>query len=114
MPEFMFLIRGGDEVERSPEEMQAIVREYIAWAQRLRAEGRMKGGDELASGGKVVRRQADRLLVSDGPYAEGKELVGGYFLIEAEDEEQAVKIAGDCPGLLRQGAVEVRQIVDHG
>jgi hypothetical protein len=73
----------------------------------------MLGGDELASGGKVVRKQGDRLMVSDGPYAEGKELIGGYFLIEADDEKHATRIAGDCPGLLRSGAVEVRAIVDH-
>lgn len=113
MPQYMLLIRGDDEVERSPEEMQGIVKEYIAWAGRLRAEGRMLGGDELASGGKVVRKWGGSLQVSDGPYAEGKELVGGYFLIEADSDDHAARIAGDCPGLSRNGAVEVRAIVDH-
>jgi hypothetical protein len=113
MPQYMLLIRGDDEVVRSPEEMQAIVKEYIAWAGRLRSEGRMLGGDELAGGGKIVRKQGDRLMLSDGPYAEGKELVGGYFLIDADDEDHAARIAGDCPGLTRNGAVEVRAIVDH-
>jgi hypothetical protein len=113
MAQYMLLIRGDDEVERSPEEMQGIVQEYIAWARRLQAEGRMHGGDELASSGKVVRKQGDRLLVSDGPYAEGKELVGGYFLIDADSDDHAAQIAGECPGLRRNGAVEVRAVVDH-
>jgi hypothetical protein len=113
MAKYMFLIRGGEAEERSAEEMQAVVREYIAWAQRLRAEGRMLDGDELGAGGSVVRKSNGKLLVTDGPYAEGKETVGGYFLIEADSDEHAAQIAGDCPGLSRSGAVEVRPIVEH-
>jgi hypothetical protein len=113
MARYMFLIRGDDETERTEDENRAIVGEYIAWARKLREEGRMLDGDELANTGKVVRRKGDQILVSDGPYAESKEIVGGYFLIRADDEEQAARIAGECPGLKRGGAVEVRPIVEH-
>lgn len=113
MAQFMLLIRGDEEVQRSPAEMQSIVEEYIAWARKLRSEGRMLGGDELANNGKLVRGYGATASVSDGPYAETKEAIGGYFLIEADDQTHAVEIAKACPGLKRGGAVEVRAIVDH-
>jgi hypothetical protein len=113
MARYMLLIRGDDEQERSPSEIQAVLEQYIAWAKRLREEGRMLGGNELGPGGKVVRKSAAETRVTDGPYTETRETVGGYFLIEAEDEAEAVRIAGDCPGLARGGAVEVREVLSH-
>ncbi len=109
MPQYMLLIRGDDEVDRSPAEMQAVVSEYIAWAGKLRAAEQMLGGDELAANGWVIRSSG----VTDGPYAESKEGVGGYFLIEAADDAAAVEITRACPGLVRGGLVELRPIVDH-
>jgi hypothetical protein len=109
----MLLIRGDDEAERSPAEMQGIVEEYMAWARQLRSEGRMLGGDELSANGRLVRGHGASATVSDGPFTETKEAIGGYFLIEADGESQAVDIARACPGLKRGGAVEVRAIVDH-
>ena len=73
----------------------------------------MLGGDELESKGKVIQSNGSGLQVSDGPYTETKEVIGGYFLIEADNEGQAVEIAKACPGLKRGGVVEVRGIVDH-
>ncbi len=113
MAQYMLLIRGDEEAQRSPEEMQTILQEYMAWARRLRDENRMLGGDELESRGKVVKGTASSLQVSDGPYTETKEVIGGYFLIEADTESQAVEIAKACPGLKRGGVVEVRGIIDH-
>ena len=113
MAQFMLLIRGDDEVQRSPEESQAVLSEYIAWARRLQEENRMLGGDELESTGKFIKMNDAGLQVSDGPYTETKEVIGGYFLIEADSETQAVEIAKACPGLTRGGVVEVRAIIDH-
>ncbi len=113
MPQFILLIRGDDEPEYTPAEMQAIVGEYIAWARKLRDSNIMVGGDELAPEGSVVRGTANGVQVTDGPYAESKEGVGGYFLIEAADLAEATRIAQECPGLKRNGLVEVRPIVDH-
>ena len=113
MPQFMLLIRGADEPEVSPEQSRAIVEQYMHWARKLRAENRMLGGDELADGGKTLIRSGADLKVVDGPYAETKETIGGYFLIEADDLNHAVEIASECPRLRRDGAVEVREIVDH-
>jgi len=109
----MLLIRGDDTVERSPAEMQAIVQEYMAWAGKMRSEGRLLGGDELSGTAKLIRGSNGQLTVTDGPFTETKETIGGYFLIEANDEGHAVQIARECPGLKRDGAVEVRQVVEH-
>lgn len=113
MARYMLFIRGADDRESSPAERQAVVQQYIAWAQNLRADGRMLDGDELGPNGLVVRKQGEKILVTDGPYAEGKELIGGYFLIEADSDEHAAQIARECPALARNGAVEVRPIVEH-
>ncbi len=111
MPEFMFLFRGGEADRKSPEEMQALVQEYIAWVRLLREKGKFKAGDELQGNGRVVSRNGSR--VTDGPFVETKDAVGGYFLIEAADYDEAVAIAAQSPNLNNGGWVEVRQISDY-
>jgi hypothetical protein len=113
MAQFMLLIRGDDNPDITPEQAKAVVQQYRAWAGKLRAENRMLGGDELATGGKTLVSSGGDVRLVDGPYAETKEFIGGYFLIEADDETHAVAIARECPGLRRDGAVEIRAIVDH-
>ena len=111
MAKFMLLIRGGDDETRdyTPEQYQHVIQRYIDWSAKLRREGRNHGGDELKSGGKVVRMRGGQAVV-DGPYAETKESIGGYFIIEAADLDEAAEIAKGCPVLLHDGAVEVREI----
>jgi hypothetical protein len=111
MPDFVFLFRGGEADRRSPEEMQRIVERYIAWVRELRAQGKFKAGDELRAEGRIVTRQGGQ--ITDGPFIETKEAVGGYFLIEAADYAEAVAIARRSPNLDNGGAVEVRQISDY-
>jgi hypothetical protein len=111
MPEFMLLIKQGDYTDYSPEQMQQIVQKYIAWAGKLRERGLMKGGDELQSTGRVVSLENGKIV--DGPYAETKESVGGYFLIEVKDYEEAVAITRECPGLQHGASIEIRQISDY-
>ena len=113
MPRYMLLLHGDDSVEYSPQQMQRIVEEYMAWARQLRNEGHMLGGDELDGGGKVIRGAGAEVSVTDGPFTETKETIGGYFLIEAANEAQAVEISKQCPGLKRGGAVELRAVIDH-
>src|SRR5204863_3792911 len=113
LPQSMLLIRGDDEPSQSAEETQRIVQEYIAWARHLRDQDKMRGGDELAPRGKVVSGIGSAACVTDGPFAESKELIGGYFLIEATNEAEAVEIARECPGIKRGRSVEVRTIIDH-
>ncbi|MBK9941632.1 MAG: YciI family protein [Kouleothrix sp.] len=111
MAQFMLLIRGGDDAIRdyTPEQYQQVIQRYIDWSARLRREGRNGGGDELKPGGKTVRTRDGRPFV-DGPYPETKEAIGGYFLIEAADLDEAAMIAGECPVLGHGGCVEVREI----
>src|SRR2546426_10236356 len=113
MAQFRLLMRGDAEVKRSPQEMEGIVQEYMAWAGKLRAEGRMLGGDELSGDGKMIRGAGAEARVTDGPFVETKEAIGGYFLIEASNQAEAISIGKQCPGLKRGGAVELRQIVEH-
>jgi hypothetical protein len=113
MATFMLLLHESPAVTRdlSPAEVQGIIDRYKAWAEGLGRSGRLRGGDKLGDGeGRVMRAAADgRPVVTDGPYAESKEVVAGYFLLEAADYDEAVALAGDCPHLAF-GTVEVRRI----
>src|SRR5690348_2872426 len=94
----------------SPEEMQAIVRRYKAWSEKLAQAGRMAGGNKLEDAtGRVLRGEGGSLRINDGPYAETKDLVAGYFLIKAESWDDAVEWSKDCPHLAF-GTVEIRKI----
>jgi hypothetical protein len=106
MSNFMFLFRGGSS-PASPEEMQAQMQKWMTWIQRLREEGKYVAGDPLQGGGKVL---TSRKIITDGPFAEGKEIVGGYFLVRAETIDQAAEMAKDCPIFENGGSVEVRPI----
>src|SRR5262249_21728713 len=94
----------------SPDEMQALVTRYRTWVQRLRDAGAYVASEKLANDGRTLRGAGTRLKVSDGPYVEGKELIAGFYLVEAPDYEAAVALASDCPALERS-IIEIRQIV---
>lgn len=109
MANFMLIFRGGDSPGDSPEQMQQHMQRWFAWFDGLTKSGVYKGqGAPLEPGGKVVR--GARKTVSDGPFAESKDLVGGYAIVEASDLEAAVEIARGCPTYEKGGAVEVRPV----
>jgi hypothetical protein len=114
MAEYMLFVRGGDQdaAALSPEAAQQRLQKYIDWSRRLREENRSLGANELASEGVVLRARGGEIVV-DGPYAETKEAIGGYFHIAAADDSDALDIARQCPALEFGGAVEVRAIIDH-
>ncbi len=91
----------------SAEEIQQGMARFTAWFERLSNEGRFKGGGPLAHDGKIVAR---RNVVTDGPFAESKEAIAGFFIIQADSLEQAVETAKGCPGLEFGQTVEVRAI----
>jgi hypothetical protein len=94
----------------SPAEMQAIIQKYIAWNETLARKGQLAGGHKLEDGtGRVIRAG----VVSDGPYTEAKEVIGGIYLIEASGYDEAVAIARTCPHC-EFGTVEVRLIENVG
>jgi hypothetical protein len=112
MSRFLLLLRDDPSVfaSLSPDQMQAIIQRYIAWGQALRAGGRLISSDKLKDGeGRVVRRTDQKPLATDGPFAESRELVGGFYLIEAHDYDDAMRIVADCPHL-EFGSIEIRQI----
>ena len=112
MKQFLYLFRGGDAMDHlSPEEMQAHMEKWKTWMGGLAEEGKLAGGLPLAKGGSQVTNSGS--MVTDGPFAEGKEVVGGYLIVNAEDLAGAVAISKGCPILESDSAnIEVREILD--
>ena len=95
------------------EKMLEMTKRYMAWADALRQKGRMVGGEKLAAGGvRHIKVKDGKPVASDGPYAEAKDVIGGYFVIEAKDAAEAESIARDCPLLAHSSTnwVEIRPI----
>ena len=110
--DYLLLFRGTDWYrDLSPEEIQTTMTDWMGWFNRLIDEGRCKGGQSLGSEGKVVSGKARS--VSDGPFAEAKEMVAGYFLLHVEGVEEALAIAKECPALIYGMTVEVRPLLAH-
>lgn len=111
MKEFLFIFRGCDNPEAydSAQIMQESMLKWKAWIDAIAAQGKYIAGQPLQPEGKVVNGK--RMKITDGPFAEGKELVGGYILIKAEDLDDAVEISKGCPGFEFDGSVEVREIL---
>ncbi len=110
MKEFMLIFIGGSSAaDLSPDEMQANMQQWFNWVNDLKAKGIYVSGEALLPGGKTV--QGPKALVTDGPFAESKELVGGYFIINAANIESATEIAKSCPDLPLNGIVEVREVM---
>ena len=109
MNEYVFLYRGADR-GGSLEAMQQRMQKWMAWMKDLGANGHLKDrGQPLERAGKLV--QGKQKTVTDGPFAEAKDVVGGYTLIEAEDLSEAVELSKGCPIFEVEGAVEVRPVM---
>ena len=109
MNEYLFLYRGAQR-PTSPQEMQSVMQLWMAWMQDLATRGHMKDrGQPLDPAGKVVK--GAQRTVSDGPFAEAKDLVGGFTLVEARDIDEAVQLSHGCPILEGGGSVEVRPVM---
>ena len=93
----------------SPEEMQNVSEQWMAWFKRLTEEGKAVAGHPLEREGKAVSGKNGR-VVADGPFAEAKEAIGGYFLLDVATMDEAVAIAKQCPGLAYGAKVEVRAV----
>ena len=108
--EYMLLFRGNDWYKAlSPEEMQKVADHWMAWFKRLTDEGKAVAGNPLEREGKLVSGKNGR-VVADGPFAESKEAIGGYFLLRVNTLDEAVAIAKQCPGLAYGSVVEVRPV----
>ena len=94
----------------SPEQMQAIMAEWGAWFQKVGAAV-VDGGDGLMPTGKMVHPNG---TVTDGPFMESKELVGGYSILQADSYDQAAELAKSCPICKNGGTIEIRELAGFG
>jgi hypothetical protein len=107
--EYLLLFRNtGWHKELSAEEIQQNMARFTAWFERLNNTGQFKSGGPLAHSGKTI---TPKKAVTDGPFAESKEAIAGFFVIHANSLEQAVEIAKGCPGLEFGQTVEVRAML---
>jgi hypothetical protein len=110
MEKFMLIFQGGMPSENpSTEFMQAQMGKWMSWIDKLNKAGKYVAGEPLLPGGKLIN--GNNKTVTDGPYTEGKEVVGGFFLINAEDMNEAVKICDDYPDYEYGGSIQVRQVM---
>lgn len=107
---YMLIFRGTDWYKGlSPEQMQQVFDQWMAWFNRLKDEGTAIAGNPLEPQGKIVSGPNGH-VISDGPFAESKETIGGYFLLKVATIDEAVAIAQECPGLPHGIRVEVRPV----
>ena len=113
MAQFMMFIRGGgDYAHYTPEQVQKAVQKYRDWTEVLHRQKQLVSAERLKEEGKLMRVH-DGQIVVDGPFAETKEGIGGYYLIEAANEAEAINIAKGCPIFAEKGgSIELREI-DH-
>lgn len=112
MKQFLYLFRGGDNdwANQSPEQMQAHMARWGQWMAEISQNDQPVPGMPLQTTGKVVTKKGQ--LITDGPYMEGKEIVGGYVIVEARDLDHAVELSKGCPIFEFDGAVEVREAIE--
>ncbi|MES2773262.1 MAG: YciI family protein [Bacteroidota bacterium] len=112
MNEFLLIFRqepAGESLPMSPEQIQAMMKPWQDWIGSIAAQNKLvTAGNRLQSAGKVLKPGS---LVTDGPYVETKEAVGGYTIIKADSLEEATELSKGCPILFVGGSVEVREII---
>jgi hypothetical protein len=114
MSGFVYLFRSTEEEAReamgTPEQAQRSMEAVLAWMRGLEAKGHLTDpGQPLERSGRVVRGK--KKMVTDGPYAEAKELVLGFIVVEARDLAEAVELAKGCPIVEGGGSLEIRPVM---
>jgi hypothetical protein len=110
MAKFLFVYRGGNEdfASMTPDEIQQEMQQWLTWIEEAFRKGWMvDAGDALTAEGRVVH---SKQLVTDGPFAESKEVVGGYSIVQADSLDAAAELAKGCPAVRGGGKVEVRPL----
>jgi hypothetical protein len=110
MEKFMLIFHGGLSPSSSPETMQSNMEQWMAWIEKLQKANKYVSGEPLLPGGKLISGPNGK-NVTDGPYTEGKEIVGGYFIIEAKDYQEAIALCKDYPDYDLGGKIQVRQVM---
>lgn len=100
-----------DENDLSAQDDESLLAEYGAWGTEMGERGILQGGERLrpTSAATSVQVRDGRVLTTDGPFAETKEQLGGFFLVDCKDLDEAIEVASKIPGA-RHGTVEVRPI----
>jgi len=110
MKEYLFVFRGGG-VPEGPNRQELIARDtenWKNWMGTLAQSGKFVGGNPLAAGGKTLRGKA--VKITDAPFAEAKEVLNGYIIVNSHDYNEAVEMAKGCPIFEFDGSVEVREL----
>lgn len=107
----MMVFIGADyqELGLSPDELQGRMGKWFAWGQKMESQGILKGGEALVP--KIKRIIGKERTVSDGPFADSKEIIGGYYTVRAESADAVVEIAQDYPDYDLGGTVEIREVM---
>jgi hypothetical protein len=112
--QYLVLIYSEESTEApDPAQIGAVMEEYNAYSQMLRDRGALVAGEALqpTATATTVRIRDGQTMTTDGPFAETKEALGGFYLIEAKDLDEALTLGGACPGA-KWGSIEVRPVVD--
>lgn len=117
MPQFMLISHHSTEMpegfEITPEMIQGIIQKYNDWMVKVIESGHLVSLNKLRDDlGRTLTGFGDKQVVTDGPYAETKEVIGGYWIIQAADYGEAVRVASTCPTLEFGGRLEVREVDD--
>jgi hypothetical protein len=114
--QYLLLIYGNEKHfnQMSQAEQKKVEQEYMDFSKSIATSGHLRGGNELdrVSKAKTVQVRQGKRAVTDGPFAETKEQLGGYYLVEAKDYEEALALAARIPSA-RWGSIEVRPILPH-
>ena len=98
-------------VQPSPEELKTVMARFAVWMDGLQQQGRVVATNGLELTGKMLRGPIGETVITDGPFAEGKEVVGGYVMLSPSTLAEGLAAAGACPGLDYRMIVEVRPVV---
>lgn len=111
MKDFMMIFIGADyqELGLSPDELQERMGKWFSWNDKMANAGFLKGGNALVPIAKCV--SGPNRTVTDGPFVESKEIIGGYYIVNAKDADAVVKIAQDYPDYDLGGTVEIREVM---
>ena len=110
---YMLLYRSSEWYKTlSQEELQKLINQNKAWFERLTAQGKAKPGRALERKGAIVSG-VNGHIVTDGPFAESKEAIGGFLVLDVETIEEAIAIAQSSPGLAYGGSIEVRPVAEE-
>lgn len=110
--EYLLLFKGTDwKGQMSPQELQEVMGQWMAWFERWTEKGIVTGGQPLRNEGRIVSGTKSG-AISDGPFTESKEAIGGYFMVKVATLEEAVEVARECPTLKYGLTVEVRPLAE--